>query len=58
MVTLRVKFGRDQEFINSKLRPYKRRFPRGSIPGVKEKMKNYGVQELRHYRTQIKFRYF
>ena len=56
MVTIRVKFGRDQEYINSKLRPYKRRFPRGSIPGAKEQMKNYGFRELRYYKSQIKFR--
>lgn len=56
MVTVRVKFGRDQDFINSKIRPYKRRFPRGNIPGAKEQMKNYGSQELRPYRPQIKFR--
>ena len=56
MVTVRIKYGRDQEFINSKIRPYKRRFPRGNIPGAKDKMKSYGAQELRSYRPQIKLR--
>ena len=57
MVTVRVKYGRDQEFINSKLRPFKRRFPRGSVPGAKDKMKHYGLSELRLYRPQIKYRF-
>ena len=57
MVTVRVKYGRDQEFINSKIRPYKRRFPRGTIAGAKERMKDYGLRELRKYRPQIKFRF-
>ena len=57
MVTVRIKFGRDQEYINSKLRPFKRRFPRGNIPGAQEKMKRYGINELRYYRTQFKYRF-
>ena len=56
MVTIRIKYGRDQEFINSKLRPFKRRFPRGSVPGAREKMNRYGRQELRLYRGQTKYR--
>ena len=57
MVTVRIKYGRDQDFINSKLRPFKRRFPRGSIPGAKERMNSYARTELRFYRGQIKYRF-
>ena len=56
MVIVRGAHARDQDFINSKLRPSKQRFPRGAIPGSQEKMKNYGIRRLRTYRPQLEFR--
>ena len=57
MVSVRLQSCRDQEYINSKLRPHKRRFPRGPIPGSQRKMKLYGQQQLRKYKTQQPFEY-
>ena len=56
MVICRAKYGRDQEYINSKLRPHKQRFPRGRIDGATELMKDYGLRQLRRYRPQIDLR--
>ena len=56
MVIVRIRSCRDQDFINSKLRPNKRRFPRGPIPGSQIKMKNYGRQHLRFYKIQQPYR--
>ena len=56
MVLVRSAHSRDQDFINSKLRPSKQRFPRGSIPGAQLKMKNYGAKKLRTYKPQLDFR--
>ena len=56
MVILRIKYGRDQDYINSKLRPSKQRFPRGRIEGAGELMRNYGYHQLRRYRPQIDLR--
>ena len=58
MVILRAKYGRDQDYINSKLRPTKQRFPRGRIEGASERMRHYGMYHLRHYRPQIELRFF
>ena len=56
MVHVRPLNGRDQELINSVLRPYKRRFPRGPIQGAQSKMRQYGEKHLRTYRPQSDFR--
>ena len=52
MVSVRAQSCRDQDFINSKLRPNKRRFPRGPVPGSQAKMKQYGRRHLRYYKFQ------
>ena len=57
MVHVRPLNGRDQELINSVLRPYKRRFPRGPIQGAQTKMKQYGEKHLRTYRPQSDYRW-
>ena len=57
MVITRSQACRDQDFVNSKLRPNKLRFPRGTIPGAKQKMLRYGEKHLRNYRPQIDYRY-
>ena len=56
MVYVRPATGRDQELINSILRPLKRRFPRGPIAGAQERMKRYGEKHLRFYRPQADYR--
>ena len=52
MVYVRPRTGRDQELINSVLRPMKRRFPRGPIPGAQGRMSQYGAKHLRNYKPQ------
>ena len=56
MVYVRPAHGRDQELINSVLRPLKRRFPRGPIPGSQSRMVRYGEKHLRSYRPQNNYR--
>ena len=58
MVYVRSHQSRDQELINSILRPLKRRFPRGPIPGAQNRMKQYGLKHLKTYRPQTDYRYF
>ena len=57
MVYVRPRTGRDQELINSILRPLKRRFPRGPIAGAQLRMRRYGEKYLRFYRPQAEYRY-
>ena len=57
MVIVRPLQSRDQDFINSKLRPHKRKFPRGPIAGAQLKMRSYGRHKLRSYRPQAEYRH-
>ena len=56
MVLIRSQSARNQDYINSKLRPFKRRFPPGPIPGAQTKMREYGHRKLRQYLPQQDFR--
>ena len=56
MVYIRAQHARDQEFINRKLRPKKIRFPRGRIPGARDKMELYGINRLRYFKPRIEYR--
>ena len=56
MVYIRAQHARDQEFINRKLRPKKIRFPRGRIPGARDKMELYGINRLRYFKPRVEYR--
>ena len=57
MVVVRALCGRDQDYINSRLRPNKRKFPTGRIPGAQLKMKSYGQYRLRTYKPMSNYQY-
>ena len=57
MVIVRALCGKDQEYINSRLRPNKRKFPTGRIPGAQLKMTSYGQYRLRSYQPMNRYQY-